>query len=64
MRFHCERTGEPIFAGKSKVIKVRQDKDGGRKSVRVQEDGSLGQDAIGHVDIRLLAELRKRNGGL
>jgi hypothetical protein len=45
MRLHLASTGKPIFAGRSKVTKVKLD-DGSRKSVRVQEDGSLGQAAI------------------
>lgn len=45
MRLHRAITGKEIFAGRSKVTKVKT-ADGTRKSVRVQEKGSLGQAEI------------------
>jgi hypothetical protein len=45
MWLHHEITGDHIFAGRSKVAKVKQP-DGRRKSVRIQEEGSLDQAVI------------------
>ena len=51
MRLHLQITGQPIFAGRQKVIKIRG-QDGKRKSVRVQDErGADGLQPIGQMEI-------------